>query len=57
MWGMNAATIPVVIEALGLMKGFEKYTDKITGNINIHEVQKRALLGTALTLRRVLSIK
>ena len=58
MWGMKTTTIPVVIGALGLVKkGLEKYTDKIPGNINIHEVQKIALLGTAHILRRVLSIK
>ena len=58
MWGTKTTTIPVVIGALGLVKkGLEKYTDKIPGNINIHEVQKIALLGTAHILRRVLSIK
>ncbi len=41
MWGMKTTNIPVVIRALGLInKGLEKYTDKIPGNINIHEVQK-----------------
>jgi hypothetical protein len=58
MWGTKTTTIPVVIGALGLVKKrIEKYTDKIPGNINIHEVQKIALLGTAYILRRVLSIK
>ena len=58
MWGTKTTTIPVVIGALGLVKkGLEKYTDKIPGKINIHEVQKIALLGTAHILRRVLSIK
>ncbi len=55
---MKTTTIPVVIGALGLMrKGLEKYTDKIPGNINIHEVQKLVLLSTAHILQRVLSIK
>jgi hypothetical protein len=50
--------MPVVIGALGLVKkGMEKYTDKIPGNINIHEIHKIALLGTAHILRRVLSIR
>jgi hypothetical protein len=35
----------------------EKYTDKIPGNINIREVQKIALLGTAHILQRVLLIR
>ena len=58
MWGTKTTTIPVVIGALGLVKkGLEKYTDNIPGNINIQEVQKIALLGTAHIIRRVLSIK
>ena len=41
MWEMKSTTIPVVIGALGLMKkGLEKYTDKIPGNINIHESRR-----------------
>ena len=58
MWGIKTTTIPVVIGDFRLMKkGLENYIDKIPGNINIHEVQKIALLGTAHILRRVLSIK
>ena len=58
MWNMKTEVIPVVIGALGLMKkGVEQYTNRIPGNINIYEVQKIALLGTAHILRRVLSIK
>ena len=58
MWGMKTEVIPVVIGALGLVKkGLEKFTNKIPGNINIDEIQKIALLGTAHILRRVLSIK
>ena len=58
MWGMKTEAIPVVIGALGLVKkGLEKFTNKIPGNINIDEIQKIALLGTAHILRRVLSIK
>ena len=42
---------------LGLVKkGLEKYTGKIPSNINIQEVQKIALLGTAHIKGRVLSI-
>ncbi len=56
MWGIKTTTIPVVIGDFRLMKkGLENYIDKIPGNINIHEVQKIALLGTAHILRRVLS--
>lgn len=35
-----AAKIPVVIRALGLIKkGLQKYVQRITGNIKIHELQ------------------
>ena len=58
MWGMKTQTVPVVIGALGLVKkGLEKHTNKIPGNINLTEIQKIALLGSAHILRRVLSIK
>ena len=58
MWKMKTEVIPVVIGALGLVKkGLEKFTNKIPGNIQINEIQKIALLGTAHILRRVLSIK
>lgn len=54
---MKTEKIHVVIGALGLVvkKGLNKFTNKITVKINIHEVQKAALLETANTLRRVLS--
>ena len=58
MWGLKTITVPVVIGALGVVKkGIEKHIDKIPGKINIKELQKNALLGSSLILRRVLSIK
>ena len=58
MWGMKATRIPVVIGALGLIiRGLEKYTKHIPGNIKISELQKIALLGTSRILRKTLSIK
>ena len=58
MWGLKTETIPVVIGALGtIKKGIEKYTNKIPGNIYLHDLQKITLLSTAHLLRRVLSIK
>ena len=57
-WGLKATTVPVVMGALGtIKKDMENYTNKIPGNINIHELQKITLLSTAHLLRRVLSIK
>ena len=46
------------MEDLGTIKeDMENYTNKIAGNINIHEPQKITHLSTAHLLRRVLSIK
>ena len=57
MWGLKTTT--AVMRALGnIKKDMENYnTNKIPGNINIHELQKTTLLSTANLLRRVLSIK
>ena len=59
MWGLKTITVPVVIGALlGVVKkGIEKHIDKITGKINITELQKIALLGSSHILRKVLSIE
>ena len=58
MWGLKTTTVPVVMGALGtIKKDMENYTNKIPGNINIHELQKITLLSIAHLLRRVLSIK
>ena len=56
--GLKTTTVPVVMGALGtIKKDMESYSNKITGNINIQELQKITLLSTAHLLRRVLSIK
>ena len=58
MWGLKCKTIPVVIGALGVIKkGISKEIGKIPGNINITELQKTVLLGTAHILRRILRVK
>ena len=61
MWDLKtdtSHTTPVVIETLGLViKGQGRYTNNIPGNINIFEIQKIAILGTAHILLRVLLIK
>ena len=38
-------------------KGSEKLMSEILGNINLWEIQKTALMGTAHILRKILSIK
>ena len=48
----------MIIKSLGVItKGIDKQISKITGNINVTELQKRALLGSAHILRSVLSMK
>ena len=55
---VSKETVPVANGALGLdKKGQGKYEEKISGNINIEELQKISLLGTAHILRKVLSTK
>ena len=56
MWKMKTTTLPVVIGALGAIKeGMRLKVEKIPGTINIEELQKIALMGTAHILRNVLS--
>ena len=58
MWRLKTTTVPVVMGPLGtIKKDMENYTNKIPGNIIIHELQKRTLLSPAHLLRWVLSIK
>ena len=57
MW-QTSLVIPIVVGALGVIKqGTEKQLREIPGNNNIQEIQKRAILGTAHILGKVLSIK
>eukprot|EP00795_Rhopilema_esculentum_P005749 gene5749-11015_t len=58
MWEMKTSTVLIVVGALGLAKrGLEKYASQIPGHIQIEELQKIALLGSAHILRRTMSIK
>ena len=58
MRGLKTTTVPVVMGALGTIKKYMgNCSNKIRGNINIHELQKITLLSTAHLLRWVLSIK
>ena len=58
MGQIKTEIIQVVVGALGVIKkGSEKLVTVIPGNINLWEIQKTALLGTAHILRKVLPIK
>jgi hypothetical protein len=55
MWNVKTRVIPVIIGATGtISKLFRKYVNTITGNHDVRELQKTAILGTAHRLRKVL---
>jgi len=55
MWNVKTKGIPVIIGATGTVsKSFRKYVTNITGKHEVKELQKTAILGTALILRKVL---
>jgi hypothetical protein len=56
MWNVKTNVIPVIIGATGaISKSFRKYVSNIPGNHEVKELQKTAILGTALILRKVLT--
>jgi len=56
MWNVKASVIPVIIGATEtISKSFRKYVSVIPGNHDIKELQKKAILGTAHILQKVLS--
>jgi hypothetical protein len=56
MWNVKTRVIPVIIGATGtISKSFRKYVSSVPGNHELREIQKRAVLGTAHILRKVLT--
>jgi hypothetical protein len=56
MWNVKTGVMPVIIGATGTFsKSFRKYLSSIPGKHDIKELQKTAILGTAHTLRKVLT--
>jgi hypothetical protein len=56
MWNVKTKAIPVIIGATGTVsKSFRKYVSNISGNHEVQELQKTAILGTAHILRKVLT--
>jgi hypothetical protein len=56
MWDVKVRVIPVVIGAIEtISKSFRKYVSNITGNHDVKELQKTAILGTAHIIRKVLT--
>jgi hypothetical protein len=56
MWNVKARVIPVITGATGtISKSFREYVSNIPGNRDVRELQKTAILGTAHTLRKVLT--
>jgi hypothetical protein len=55
MWNVKTKVIPVIIGATGtISKSFRKYVSNILGTHEVKVLQKRALLGTAHILRKIL---
>jgi hypothetical protein len=55
MWNVKTKVISVIIGTTGTIpESFRKYVSNIPGNHEVKELQKTAILGTALTLRKVL---
>ena len=56
MQNVKTRAIPVIIGATGtISKSSRKYISNIPGNHEVKELQKTAKLGTAHTLRKVLT--
>jgi len=56
MWNVKAKVIPVIIGATGTIStSFRKYVSNKSGNHEVKELQKTAILGTAHILRKVLT--
>ena len=55
MWNVKTKVIPVIIGATGtISKSFRKYVSNIPRKLEVKELQKTAILGTAHILRKVL---
>ena len=55
MWNVKTKVIPVIIGATGtISKSFIKLVSNIPGKHEVKELQKKAILGTAHILRKVL---
>jgi len=53
MWNVKTKVILVTIGATGaISKSFRKYLSNITGEHNVKELQKTAILGTAHIFRK-----
>jgi hypothetical protein len=56
MWNVKTRVIPVIIGATGtISKSFRKYMSNKSGNLEVKELQKTAILGTAHILWKVLT--
>jgi len=55
MWNVKTKVIPVIIGATGtISKSFRTYMSNRPGNLEVKELQKTAILGTAHILQKVL---
>jgi hypothetical protein len=56
MWNIKTRVIPIITGATGtISKSVRKYVSNIPGNNEVREIQKKAILGTAHIIRKVLT--
>jgi hypothetical protein len=56
MWNVKTKVIPVIMGTIGtILKLFIKYVSNISGNHEVKELQKTAILGTEHIVRKVLT--
>jgi hypothetical protein len=56
MWNVKTEVVPVKMGATGtISKSFRKYLSSVPGKHEVKQLQKTAILGTAHTLRKVLT--
>jgi len=55
MWNLKCTIVPVIIGASGIVaRNLRKYLEAVPGKHSIDSVQKTAVLGTSLIIRKVL---
>jgi hypothetical protein len=58
MWNLKCTIIPVIIGATGTVtKSIRKILEAIPGKHSTDSIQKTAILGTSLIIRKVLQLK
>ena len=57
MWNEKVEVVQVIVGTTGVIENLKKRLSRISGQQNIHNLQRSAILGTADIVRKVLSIR